>query len=126
MSNKQPYNDLIGDILSNSDDRGQIDHLDGAGKPLSKEYFSGDTFQHFQKIAKDAGYKPYWLKLQHEVKALLEQLIAEKEQMDSKEVKKFVKTINQKIALHNKNCPPPFLKGKISAESVSEAIKFWQ
>ena len=45
-----------------------MDNLKGAGKPLSKEYFSGDTFQHFQRIAEDAGYKPHWLKLRHEIR----------------------------------------------------------
>ncbi len=63
-----PYNDLIGDILKEYTKKGGMDNLAGHGKPLPQEYFSGDTFQHFQRIAKDAGYKPHWLKLQHEIR----------------------------------------------------------
>ena len=71
MSNDKlnpPYNDLMGDILKKHAQDGGMDNLKGQGKPLSKEYFSGDTFQHFQKLAKDAGFKPHWLKLQHEIR----------------------------------------------------------
>ncbi|WP_371931562.1 hypothetical protein [Bacillus sp. MMSF_3328] len=47
------YNDLIGDILENA---GEKDNFNGKGKPLPKEYLEQDTYQRFQKIAKDAGY----------------------------------------------------------------------
>lgn len=125
--NKKPmYNDLIGDILKNDEHQGRIDHLEGAGKPLSKEYISGDTFQHFQRIAKDAGYKPYWLTLQHEIRDELIEIATSQEMMEKKELSKKVKRINKKIGIYNRNCPPPFLKGKVSIELIGQAHEFWQ
>lgn len=120
------HNDLIGDILNRSETKGKIDHLEGAGKPLSKTYLSEDTFQHFQRIAKDAGYKPDWLRRQHEIRDKLIKLASEAEKLDDKALNQFVKEINRDIVKYNKSCPPPFLKGKVKAETVLEAYKIWQ
>lgn len=120
------YNDLIGDILNNDENKGKIDHLEGAGKPLSKEYLSGDTFQHFQRIAKDAGYKPYWLKLQHEIRDELLEIAADTDKIEKKDMLKRIKRINKKINTYNKNCPPPFLKGKVSIDTIDKAFTYWQ
>lgn len=120
------YNDLIGDILKGSKDGGKVEHLEGAGKPLPKTYLSGDTFQHFQRIAKEAGYKPDWLKRQHEIRDELKKIAAEIEQLDKKEIRQHVKELNHKIAKYNRSCPPPFLKGKIFANTIHEAYKFWE
>lgn len=120
------YNDLIGDILSNSEEQGKIDHLEGAGKPLSKTYLSGNTFQHFQRIAKDAGYKPDWLRRQHEIRDKLVKLANEAEQLDEKSLNKHVKEINRDIVKYNKSCPPPFLKGKVKTATILQAYKIWQ
>lgn len=117
----KPFNDLIGDILSSSENHGKIDHLEGAGKPLSKTYLSADTFQHFQRIAKDAGFKPDWLRRQHEIRDKLLKLANDSDQLDGKELNKFVKEINREIVKYNKSCPPPFLKGKVKAETLYEA-----
>lgn len=127
LSDNHPpkYNDLIGDMLKNEEHEGRLDHLEGAGKPLPKEYISLDTFQHFQRIAKDAGYKPYWLKLQHEIRDELKELATNQNNLEQKELLKRVKGINKKIAAYNKNCPPPFLKGKISAEKIDQALNYW-
>ncbi|MDS9473080.1 DnaJ family domain-containing protein [Sporosarcina pasteurii] len=124
--NNPSYNDLIGDILSNDANQGRINHLEGAGKPLSKEYLSGDTFQHFQRIAKDAGYKPYWLKLQHEIRDELIEISTNQKEMEPRELSKRIKKINKKIGIYNRNCPPPFLKGKVSAETINQAFEYWR
>lgn len=123
---ERPYNDLIGDILKDSKDGGSVEHLEGAGKPLSKTYLSGDTFQHFQRIAKEAGYKPDWLKRQHEIRDDLKKIAAEINQLEGKEIDKYVKVMNQKITKYNRSCPPPFLKGKVFANTIHEAYKVWE
>ncbi|GKV54686.1 hypothetical protein NCCP2222_06330 [Sporosarcina sp. NCCP-2222] len=119
------YNDLIGDILKRHTDDGGMENLKGQGKPLSKEYFSGDTFQHFQKIAKDAGYKPHWLKLQHEIRDELNDISFQMKQDASLDMQERIQQVNEKIAEHNKHCPPPFVKGKVSVQSVETAKNFW-
>lgn len=126
MSNEKPYNDLIGDILNNFSKAGGMDNLKGQGKPLPQEYFSGDTFQHFQRIASDAGYKPQWLKLQHEIR---DEIIAVSEDYSSdstKDLELRIDEINKKIYEHNKSCPPPLQKGSVSLRNLEGAIERWK
>lgn len=108
------YNDLIGEILERS---GQKDNFDvkGKGKPLSKDYLQMDTFQHFQKIAKDAGFLPPWLKLQKEISRLVHTCQTEKD----------VKEINKKIKQHNKLCPLQLQKGLVSIDNLDKAKEIW-
>ncbi|QFF97506.1 DUF1992 domain-containing protein [Psychrobacillus glaciei] len=121
----KPSNDLIGDILRNYEKTGGMDNLKGKGKPLPDEYFSGDVFQHFQKIAKDAGFKPHWLKLQHEIRDELKD-IAEKYASGQKNELQFrVTKVNEKIIAYNKTCPPPMQKGTIRLESIEAASNRW-
>lgn len=70
--NDQPYNDLIGDMLK-KDNYAYEKDLKGKGKPLKASYLQGDVVQHFQRVAREQGYLPEWLKKQHEIRALLEQ-----------------------------------------------------
>ncbi|QTD41334.1 DnaJ family domain-containing protein [Sporosarcina sp. Te-1] len=119
------YNDLIGDILKRHTEDGGMENLKGQGKPLPKEYFSGDTFQHFQKIAKDAGYKPHWLKLQHEIRDELNDMSLQLQQDSTIDLKERIRKVNEKIAEHNKHCPPPFVKGTVNVHSIETAKKFW-
>lgn len=120
-----PVNDLMGDILRNYEKTGGMKDLKGIGKPISEEYFSGDIFQHFQKIAKDAGYKPHWLKLQHEIRDELAD-IAFKYTQGSKEGLQFrVTKVNEKIMTYNKSCPPPMQKSAVRLESVENAVSRW-
>lgn len=120
-----PVNDLMGDILRNYEKTGGMKDLKGIGKPISEEYFSGDIFQHFQKIAKDAGYKPHWLKLQHEIRDELAD-IAFKYTQGSKEGLQFrVTKVNEKIMAYNKSCPPPMQKSAVRLESVENAVSRW-
>lgn len=83
-----------------------MDNLAGHGKPLSQEYFSGDTFQHFQRIAKDAGYKPHWLNLQHEIRDELIAITAIQRADAATELELRIEKANEKIAEYNKSCPP--------------------
>lgn len=124
--NPPPYNDLIGDMLNNDSKAGRIDHLKGAGKPLSKEYLSGDTFQHFQRIAKDAGYRPHWLNLQHEIRDKLIAILERKSSSTSSEIENEIMKINEKIVDHNKSCPPPLQKGRVSIDTIDNALERWK
>ncbi|GGA34533.1 DnaJ family domain-containing protein [Psychrobacillus lasiicapitis] len=121
----KPSNDLIGDILRNYEKTGGMDNLKGQGKPLPDEYFSGDIFQHFQKIAKDAGYKPHWLKLQHAIRDELKD-IAQKYVDGQKDGLQFrVTKVNEKIIEYNKSCPPPMQKGVVRLETIDVSSQMW-
>lgn len=121
----KPSNDLIGDILRNYEKTGGMDNLKGQGKPLPEEYFSGDIFQHFQKIAKDAGFKPHWLKLQHAIRDELKD-IAEKYTNGQKDGLHFrVTKVNEKIIEYNKSCPPPMQKGVVRLETIDVSSQMW-
>lgn len=108
------YNDLIGDILKDS---GEIDRKDlkGMGKPLPKDYVKRDVFQNFQKIAKDAGYLPYWLKLQKEIAIQLHTVTNEKE----------LKKINKRIKEYNTVCPPSMQRSTIILDELEKAKTTW-
>lgn len=121
-----PYNDLIGDMLKKKSDEGGMENLKGFGKPLPKEYFSGDTYQHFQRIAKDAGYKPHWLKLQHEIRDMIYEIDRVKISEDRADLEDRIGKVNEKIAEHNKHCPPPMLKGRISIDTLDRAKEIWK
>lgn len=120
-----PYNDLIGDMLKGREKEGGMENLKGFGKPLPKEYFSGDTFQHFQRIAKDAGYKPHWLKLQHEISGMIHEIATQASNSKQADLQKRLEVVNEKIAEHNRHCPPPMLKGRISLDSLDKAKEIW-
>lgn len=121
----RPSNDLIGDILKNYEKTGGMDNLKGQGKPLPDDYFSGDIFQHFQKIAQDAGFKPHWLKLQHAIRDELTD-IAEKYTNGHKDGLQFrVTKVNEKIIEYNKSCPSPMQKGIVRLETIETASKRW-
>lgn len=108
------YNDLIGDMIKENDYSYEKD-LPGKGKPLSKDYIQKDTFQHFQKIAKDAGYLPPWLKLQKEISLLVQEAQTEGD----------IKKINKQIKMHNRICPPPLQKKFVSLAHLEAARKEW-
>lgn len=106
------YNDLIGDILKET---GENDRYKGKAKPLSKEYLQMDTYQQFQKIAKDAGYLPHWLKLQKEISNLVHSFRTEKD----------LEVINKKIKEHNLTCPSQMQKNLISMSNIEKAKEIW-
>ncbi|MBO0586292.1 DUF1992 domain-containing protein [Sporosarcina sp. E16_8] len=121
-----PYNDLIGDILKEYTKKGGMDNLAGQGKPLSQEYFSGDTFQHFQLIAKDAGYKPHWLKLQNEIRDEVLAIAAIRRADSTAELELRIDKLSGKIIEYNKSCPPPMQKGPVSLSNIEAAIDRWK
>ena len=106
------YNDLIGEILENA---GEKADYKGKGKPLSKEYLEMDTFQNFQKIAKDAGYLPPWLQLQKEISKLVH----------SCQTQSDIDVINEKIKKHNKSCPTQMQKNLVSLDGLEKAKQIW-
>ncbi|MFS0751056.1 DnaJ family domain-containing protein [Oceanobacillus sp. 1P07AA] len=108
------YNDLIGDILKESGEKDRKD-LQGIGKPLPKDYVKRDVFQNFQKIAKDAGYLPYWLKLQKEIALQIHTITNEKE----------LKKINKRIKEYNTVCPTSMQRSTITLEELAKAKKIW-
>ena len=108
------YNDLIGDILEGSGEKDNFNYK-GKGKPLSKEYLEKDTFQNFQKIAKDAGYLPPWLKLQKEISNLVHLCKTEND----------VEMINEKIRKYNSICPTQMQKYPISLNGIEKAKEIW-
>ena len=112
MNNK--YNDLIGDMLERS---GEKDNYQGPGKgkPFRKDYLQQDLFQNFQKVAKDAGFLPQWLKFQKEIASLIH----------SAETADDINMINAKIKKYNSICPPPMQKNQISLASLENAKKLW-
>ncbi|MBN6889496.1 DnaJ-like protein [Cytobacillus horneckiae] len=108
----EKYNDLIGDIMKNS----EMTKLPGQGKPLPKNYFQRDVFQNFQKIAKDAGFLPPWLELQKEITMLIH---------DAKEKNDMIE-INMKIKQYNKICPSSMQRYPISFEGLDKAKEIWK
>lgn len=121
-----PRNDLIGEILKEYEKTGGMDHLEGAGKPLPKEYFSGDVFQNFQRVAKEQGYKPHWLKLQHEIR---DGIIAASEKLEKgkiDDVRLRIARLNEKIHEYNNSCPPPLQKGSVRIENLEKARNYWE
>ncbi|AXI09818.1 DUF1992 domain-containing protein [Oceanobacillus zhaokaii] len=109
------YNDLIGEILESSGEKDNI-NLEGTGKPLPKGYVQRDVLQNFQKIAKDAGYLPPWLKLQKEISALLLEAETEND----------IKKINKKVKEYNALCPVPMQKMLVRLDEVEKARGIWE
>nr|WP_225941953.1 DnaJ family domain-containing protein [Sporosarcina limicola] len=117
---------MIGDILKKYTEQGGMDNLKGHGKPLPEEYFSGDTFQHFQRIAMDGGHKPHWLKLQHEVRDEIEAIAALYTVDPMHDLEQRISELNEKISEHNKCCPPPMLKGSVYLSNLETAMERWK
>lgn len=117
------YNDLIGDILKKHEKEGGMDNLPGSGKPLSREYLSGDTFQHFQRIAKDAGYKPYWLKLQHEIRDDVLNLGEVYNDNVTQDIEEKLVEINKKVLEYNKICPQPMQTAPVTLDTLKNLLK---
>ncbi|PKH10506.1 DnaJ family domain-containing protein [Planomicrobium sp. MB-3u-38] len=118
--------DLIGEILREYEKTGGMDNLPGAGKPLPSEYFSGDLFQHFQRIANEQGYKPHWLKLQHEIRGQIQEALGKLEAGKTKDLPLRIARINEKIHEFNKSCPPPLQKGSVTLENISRMASRWE
>lgn len=89
--------DLIGEILKEYEKTGGMDNLPGAGKRWPAEYFSGDLFQQFQRIANEAGYKPHWLKLQHEIRDQIQGVLKKLQAGKKKDLPLRLASINEKI-----------------------------
>ena len=119
---QEPYNDLMGDIIKNHGKDGGMDNLPGKGKPLSPDYFSGDTFQHFQRIAKDAGYKPQWLNLQQEIREDVYMLADFHKAHVAVDIEERLEKINLKVSKYNRLCPSPMQKGPVSIDTIKNVF----
>lgn len=121
-----PRNDLIGDILKEYSKTGGMDNLPGAGKPLPSDYFSGDIFQHFQRVANQAGYKPHWLKLQHEIRDGIHKAIDQLNKGKKSVVQLEIALLNEKIHEFNQVCPPPLQKGSVTMKNLETVKGRWE
>lgn len=119
---QEPYRDLMGDIIKKHTEEGGMDNLPSKGKPLNPDYFSGDTFQHFQRIAKDAGYKPQWLILQQEIHDDLLLLADFYEVNSTVDLEKHLEEINLKVFKYNRLSPPPMQKGQVSIDTLKNVL----
>ncbi|MYL56367.1 DUF1992 domain-containing protein [Virgibacillus halodenitrificans] len=108
------YNDLIGDIL---DAAGEKDNYSGPGKgkPIPKANTKYDLFQNFQRVAKENGYLPPWLKLQKEITRLIHTAATDQD----------IKEINKKISAYNQLCPSPLQKSPVHPDRLDKAKKTW-
>lgn len=111
---ERQYRDIMGERIKESDT--DFKNLPGKGKPLPKDYLQKDTFQHFQKIAKDSGFLPPWLKLQKEIASLLHTAKTETD----------IEEINTKIKKYNRMCPNPMQKGLVSLSNLERVKKNWE
>jgi len=109
---EREYNDLIGDILESTGDK---DRVKGKGEPLSKSYMKRDVYQNFQKVARDSGFLPHWLKLQKEIAELISKCDTEDD----------VEIINSKIKKYNSICPTPLQRGMIRLNNLDKAKEIW-
>ncbi|PYZ97537.1 hypothetical protein CR205_02775 [Alteribacter lacisalsi] len=107
------YRDPIGDMLKNAN---TDEELKGKGKPLPKEYQQRDVFQQFQKVAKEQGFLPEWLKLQKEI---YRDLCSSPDEAG-------VEEINLKIRKYNRMCPPPLQKGLVTRENAEARKEKWE
>ncbi|WP_432355572.1 DnaJ family domain-containing protein [Sporosarcina sp. A2] len=119
---QEPYNDLMGDIIKKHAEEGGMDNLSGRGKPLSQDYFSGDTLQHFQRIANEAGYKPHWLNLQQAIREEVLLLADFYEASVTVDLKERLDRINEKVTKYNRLCPRPMQKGPVSLETIKSVL----
>lgn len=118
--------DLIGEILREYEKTGGMDNLPGTGKPLPAEYFSGDLFQQFQRVANEQGYKPHWLKLQHEIREEIREALQKLDAGKRKDLPLRIVRINEKIHEFNKSCPTPLQKGSVTIENIDRMSKRWE
>lgn len=71
--------DLVEEQIRKAQERGDFNHLEGAGKPLdlSENPFEPAEMRMAYKILKDNDYAPYWIELGKEIDADLERLSKE-------------------------------------------------
>lgn len=111
---ERKYRDIVGERIKESNT--DLQNLPGMGKPLPKDYTQKDTFQHFQKIVKDAGFLPPWLQLQKEIASLLHEAETESD----------IEEINKKVKKYNRMCPNPLQKNLVSLSNLEKSKKSWE
>ncbi|WP_369903346.1 DnaJ family domain-containing protein [Bacillus manliponensis] len=127
MRNRDENDNLIDQIIKNSNIDEEIKKNPGYGKPLPKNLFNGDVYSNFLNTAKNAGYLPAWISLQKEIreKIALTLKMIEKGTIESN-IKISIDEINEKIKKYNGSCPPNMQRSKVSLENIRGQYKFWE
>ncbi|MDQ0970899.1 hypothetical protein QFZ31_000777 [Neobacillus niacini] len=109
------------------EDLEEAKRLPGFGKPLPKNFFSGDIYSNFQKTAKEAGYLPPFVTLQKEIKQDMAKLLKLIDEGSTEEkINTFIDEINVKVKKYNIECPTSMQKMLISLEDIELHAKIWQ
>ncbi|MBD1373146.1 DUF1992 domain-containing protein [Hazenella sp. IB182357] len=120
---KQPVSgDLMDEIFKNHHAKGDFDHLPGHGKPIPESYYEKDVFH---EVLKEAKYLPPWLKLQHEIRDEIAQVIKRLKYLSPDQLHIRTDRINTKIKQYNRECPVPAQKGLIISDQIKEQYENW-
>ncbi|MDF2718332.1 MAG: hypothetical protein K0R28_5257 [Paenibacillus sp.] len=90
----------------------------------TEETTAFDPFYVEFKLADDL---PLWLKLQHEIRAKLEKLVAEKDRSPAADFGAGLQAVNDRIAAYNNHVPNAYLrKPPMTAANWLEEYEGWQ
>ncbi|MFD0050785.1 DUF1992 domain-containing protein [Actinomycetes bacterium NPDC127524] len=119
-SNNEGPRDLMSEIFREYErDEAGLKSNPGYGKPLPKKLFTGNVYDNFVNTAKNAGYLPPWVKLQQEIRDLLQEAV----EQDKADV--LLAGINEKIRKYNSQCPVSMQRGLIEKNTIRTQMKSW-
>ncbi|KMJ55615.1 hypothetical protein AB685_26310 [Bacillus sp. LL01] len=107
------------DVYKEYEKKAQDDPLPGKGKPLPQSSLTGDVLD---RTIRNANYLPPWIKLQHEIRDELNQLLKGKPSAYEENIE----LINNKIRKFNLSCPPSFQKRLITSANLPKQLKQWE
>lgn len=118
------YRSWLEQVMDEHQRMGGFDHLEGKGQPLAGlqdgDHFSGTM----QRILKDAGAKPKWIALQHEVYAALKQAVRNREL--GMEHHTDWEDIQRKVRAYNAACPHArFQKPMVTPDALDNHLERW-
>lgn len=130
MSNKEKEYEnkhWLDQIYSDFEKNGGMKNNPYHGKPLPKDLFSGSVYDNFLKTAKEAGYLPYWIEIQNDIKKLLLTIRDNIEQTkkNGTEINDLLKEVNKKIKKYNEVCPPSMQRMKLDWDDFKEKFESW-
>jgi hypothetical protein len=113
--------DWVGEIYNEQLKNGVFDNLPGKGKPI--EISSGDVTN---SILKNANILPDWLRLQHEIRDQLRNLLFSIHNDDENKIERELLEINKKIVIYNNRVPSTILqKQKITRDNMEQQFQLW-